>query len=649
MARVYCPDLMLTGAALAVAIVAGGYGLTTWIGVPLRGEERLFVGAIIGVLAFLATSLAVFLTAGMGWPTVLIGVAVPALAGAAGAARQRAALAAELAVMWRRIRRPTRTATSLRPLAAITIAAGVVTTRTLALAYQTTPTGVSAGSLATWSDWAAHLAYAGSFAYGDNRALELPLAAGTPLRYHFLANFFGSLFTVTGLTLPRALVLSAWIVAVAFPPLLFCFVLRISGSRLVSGLTVILFTLAGGLGAWYFFVDVRAGGWGILDSLPRTYARIGEQHIWVDNTISASLYAQRSTLLGLASGCAAGILLLVSRPRWRPRGFLAAGLVVGLTGLIHVHVLGTALALGVMAAIADRLRTWGWFLGPAALVGIPLAWAIRPPTNSMRWMVGWMAADADQPWIWFWLRNVGPLLPLFLAITVIGGAPRKIRRLTAPLWLWFIVPNLVAFHPAEWNNTKFFLFWQLAACVAIAAAIRQALRAAASRSNGVRVATGVTAVVVVATLTSAGGLDAVRAMQRSTAIPWVDAADVAAARWLRDHAEPGARLVYGAHNTSAVAALSGVPALSGYPGWTWDLGLPDWAERVEASRAILAGTPQAGALVERYGIRYVVIGPRERREMQASDTFWDEHGTLIFAAGDHRIYLVDGDVDEPDE
>ncbi|MGH9135783.1 MAG: hypothetical protein ACRD0G_01895 [Acidimicrobiales bacterium] len=635
---------MLTSAALAVVIVASGYGLTTWIGIPLRGEERLFIGVIIGVLAFVATSLVVFLTAGMAWPTVLAGVAVPSVAGAAGAARHRAVVAAELASVWQRLRRPTRAATSLRPLAALTVVAGAVTTRTLALAYQTTPTGISAGSLATWSDWSAHLAYAGSFAYGDNRDLELPLAAGTPLRYHFLANFFGSLITVTGLTLPRAMVLSAWVVAIALPPLLFCFVLRLSGSRFVSGLTVILFTLTGGIGAWYFLVDVKAEGWEILRTLPRTYARIGEQHLWVDNTISASLYAQRSTLLGLATGCAAGILLLASRPRWQPRGFLAAGLLVGLAGLIHVHLLGTALALGALGAIADRRRTWWWFLVPAATVGVPLAWAIRPPTSSMRWMVGWMATAAEQPWIWFWLRNVGLLLPLFLAIGLLGGAPRRIRRLTAPLWLWFAVPNLVAFHPAEWNNTKFFLFWQLAACIAIAAAIRQALCAAASRSTSVHVGAGLAATVTVAMLISAGGLDALRAMQRSTAIPWVDADDAAAAGWLRDHARPGARLVYGAHNTSAVAALSGVPALSGYPGWTWDLGLPDWAERVEASRAILAGASHADALIERYGIRYVVIGPRERREMNASDSYWDEHGTLVLAAGDYRVYLVGDDL-----
>ena len=498
---------MPTSAALAVVIVMSGYGVTAWFGVPLRSEERLFVGAITGVLAFSATSLVTFLLTGMGWPTILVGVAPLAIAGALGGYRERSRLAAEWRSLRRRLRRPFRRRGSLQPLAVLTVAAGAVTTRTMALAYQTTPAGISAGSLATWSDWAAHLAYSGSFAYGDNRDLELPLAAGTPLRYHFMANFFGSLFTVTGLTLPRALVLSAWIIAISFPPLLFCFAERISGSRLVAGLTTVLFTLTGGLGAWYFLTDVKADGWKIVTALPRTYARIGEQHLWVDNTISASLFAQRSTLLGLSIGLAAGIVLLAARPRWTNRGFLAAGVLVGFTGLVHVHVLGTVLALAALAALRDRRRAWLWFLVPAAVIGVPLAWAIRPQTNSMRWLVGWMAGDADQPWIWFWLRNVGLLLPLFLGITVLGGVPRRIRRLTAPLWLWFVVPNLVAFHPAEWNNTKFFLFWQLAACLAIAAGIRSLLVAAASRSMALRAG-------AIATSRARRGVDDVRRWTR---------------------------------------------------------------------------------------------------------------------------------------
>jgi hypothetical protein len=387
--------------------------------------------------------------------------------------------------------------------------------------------------------------------------------------------------------------------------------------------------------------DLQRDGWDILRALPQTYARMPDEHIWVDNTISASFYAQRSTLMGWAIGLTALIVVLASRPRWSRAGFASAGLLIGVTGIVQAHMLVTALALGALALVADRERTWWWFLVPAALVGVPLTGSIRPQTNTMRWLLGWMAADSGQSWPWFWLRNVGVLLPIFAAIALLGGVPRRLRRLTAPLWLWFIVPNLVAFHPSEWNNTKFFLFWQFGGCIVVAAWLVSILRRSAAWSRpAVTLAAQTVVVAVVLVMVSAGGLDAVRAMQRSTSIPWVDEADVEAAVWLRGNSDPDDVIVYGTHNTSAVAALGGRRAVSGYPGWTRDLGIADWVARWNDSGVVLRGEPGTDAAIARYGIDFVVIGPRERREMAASDDFWRGAGTLVFEAGEYRIYRV---------
>jgi hypothetical protein len=317
---------------------------------------------------------------------------------------------------------------------------------------------------------------------------------------------------------------------------------------------------------------------------------------------------------------------------------VVAGLLVGATGIAHAHLLFTALALGALAALLDRRREWLWFLVPAAMVGLPLVWAIRPPRSGLHWLVGWIASLNDQPWLWFWLRNVGLLLPLFAAVTAFGGVPRRLRRLSAPLWLWFVVPNIVAFHLTEWINTRFFLFWQLAACIAVAALLGGAWRLAVHRAWH-RVVLDLAVILAVFALTVSGGLDALRSVQRSTAIPWVEVGDVAAAEWLRDNADIDDSIAYGAHNTSAAATMSGVSALSGYPGWTVDQVI-DWWARVLASESILAGAPDAMDLVERDGIDFVVIGPRERSEYGASDDYWEEHGSLVFEDGDYGIYRV---------
>jgi hypothetical protein len=635
---------MVLSALVIVLVVLVGTGLTLWAGVPLRLEERVAIGAVVGSVAFSAAGFVVFELVGMGPPVVLAGVAVPAAGGAAGWHRHRGVLAGEARSLRRRLGLPARHAASARPLAAFTALATAVSTRILALAYQTTDEGISAGNLAIWGDWAAHLAYAGSFAYGDNRALELPTAAGAPFKYHLLADWFAAPFTVTGLDLTQALVWTAWLLAVALPVLAACFVLRLSGSRFTAITTVVLFTLSGGVGVWYLGQDIAELGWGTLSALPQTYARMPAEALWVDNTISASLYAQRSTLLGVVTGLAAGIVLLAARPRWARSGFVFAGILVGTTGISHVHMLVSAVALGGLALLADRRRPWWWFLVPAVVVGAPLALAINPSESALRFLPGWMAPGASQSWPWFWFRNVGLLLPVFAAISLFGGVPRRIARLTAPLWLWFVVPNLVSFHPSEWNNTKFFLFWQFAGCLAIADFARGLLTSSGpvrSARRAVRVALGGVAVLLLASLVVTGSVDTVRAMQTASAIPWVATDEVEAATWLREHAEPGEVLVYGTSNTSAVAALSGVPALSGYLGWTDDLGLADAERRARDSYVILAGTDGVEQAIETWGVDYVVIGPRERYEAQASDTFWNDRGALVFSAGEYQIYATD--------
>ena len=637
---------MLLSLLFAATIVATGHCLTYSASVRLRFEERVAIGTVTGVFAISIATFVAFELFGMGWATVVSGLVVPLMAATWVLSRHISQVRTDARSAARRLRLRAAHRSSLRPLVVVSGLAATVATRVISLSYQTTSRGVSAGSLAVWGDWSAHLAYAGSFAYGDNRSLRLPIANGQPFTYHFLADFFGAMFTVTGATLQQGLMISAWLLAIVFTPLLWSAVTRLVRSRLTALFTVLLFTLSGGVGLWYFASDVSRDGWHIISSLPRTYARIPEMHLWVDNTISASLYAQRSTLFGLCTGLAALVVLLAARVAWSWRGFAFAGVLIGFTGIAHAQTLLTAVALGVLAALFDRRKTWLWFLLPAIAIGGPLALSITPATNHVRWLVGWMAPQSNEAWPWFWFRNVGLLLPLFLGVALFGGVPKRLRRFTAPLWLWFIAANLIAFHPSEWNNTKYFLFWQLGGCLVIATWLSSAFSGrhhigGEGGPPGVglrRFGLQFTAVICVVLMVSAGALDTLRSMERSTAIAWVDHDDIAAAMWLRDHSATDAVIVYGYDNTSAVAGLSGRSAVSGYPGWTYDLGISDWFVRQTASQHILAGTPEAAADVARLGVDYVVIGPKERMYDSASDVYWTAHGTAVFSAGAYTIY-----------
>ena len=336
------------------------------------------------------------------------------------------------------------------------------------------------------------------------------------------------------------------------------------------------------------------------------------------------------------------IVLLASRPQWSRRGFLGAGVIIGVLGIAHAHPMLTGLALGVLAL-------------PPTAVAPGCGSSSRPPSSGCRWRGPSTrrptrsvaprldGADSDQPWPWFWLRNVGLFLPLFAGLAVLGGAPHRLRRLTTPLWLWFIVPNLIAFHPSEWNNTKYFLFWQCAGCLLIASWLSRAFSARDGRVGDPSTDTRCGSSPWRASCRSSRRRSGHRAGDAAVDRHPVGRARrcgrcLLATRELPPRRRPGVR---GEQHLSRRRAQRSpcrqrIPRLDVRPrparlGDQVDRlgGDPEWWTRCRAS-------------IDRYGVDYVVMGPIERSEFNGSDDYWMANGSLVFEQGDYRIYRVTG-------
>jgi len=196
------------------------------------------------------------------------------------------------------------------------------------------------------------------------------------------------------------------------------------------------------------------------------------------------------------------------------------------------------------------------------------------------------------------------------------------------------VPNLVAFHPWEWNNTKYFAFWLLVGSFLVAAVLVRLARTGAPGA--------VAAALLAVVLTGTGVADLYRATDRSvTLIPWATADGLATAGWARRSLPADAVIATAPTNVNPVTALSGRRAVSGFPGWTFDIGVPDWSQRVDDTRAILLGGPAALDAIERRGVDYVVVGPLERApEVGVDEAWWAANGRFVFRSGDWVVYAV---------
>jgi hypothetical protein len=623
--------------AYLLGCVVAGYGITYWCGVSLRTEERLVFGMVLGPMAATLGTFGLGAAIGLGRPAILAGLGVALALGVLGVGFRRPLLVAELGDLKSRWLGPLRSPGHPWPLVILILACWPYTIRVLRQAYVRTPKGLFAGHLSSWADWSAHLSYAGAFAYGRELPTDLPIAAGHKFGYHFMVDLFAANLTRLGISLPSGLVVSSLVLALAFPLVMYVVALRLVGGRLAAFLSVLIFLLGGGLGFVYFFVDLDTSGLRVLHHLPRDYSALWNENYWMGNPVLSYLYPQRPTLFGFSLVLIAAAILWSARGSSRLAPFLFAGVIVGLTPLFHSLAFLTAFAMAVCWALLDRRRAWLAFLAPALLLSIPAIVWLAPAHSFVRVQLGWMASTGrhHDNVVWFWLKNTGVFIPLLLVAQFRRGTVAPgFAKFFAPLWLWFLVPNVLVFHPWEWDNTHYFAFWLLFGSMMVGALVARMFR---SGPDAI-----VLGALCLAVLTFSGLLAIARAGDFQTSNAQLTTTDgIHAADWARTHTPSDAVFVVAPVNTQPVMSLGAREVVVGYPGWVWDLGLPDWSRRTQDVGRILRGEASASALVRRYRVRYVVIGPLERdAPLLANQQYWDDRARLAYRNAEYRIYEV---------
>jgi hypothetical protein len=642
-------------AAFLAACVVAGYGLTYLTGVGLVVEERIAFGAVLGAMAVASISFLLSLAArDVTAPTVLAALALALLVAAGSIVRHRAQVRAELAEARGRWLASPRAPGHPWPLAAVVLVCGAWTVHFLHQAYVYTPDGLYAGYVNIWGDWAAHLTFAGSFAYGHNFPPEYPVDPGHHLGYPFMIDFLAANLVPLGSRLTSSLVMTSGLLGLAFPAVLYLAAQRFVAGRAAAAIAVFVFLLSGGLGFVYLLGDLQHLGLGALAHLPREYTLNRDLNFQWLNPVLAYLVPQRSTLFGFSLALIALVILWVAardKSPWQP--FLFAGIVTGVMPIFHVHAYGTVVALSIFWALLSRRIQWLGFFIPALVIGVPILVWMWPPANTSVcgdspslhgycFEVGWLSYldwQHDLPiwfgrdWIWFWIKNTSVFIPLLIAAQILRSwIPTVYPKWFAPIWLWFLVPNVIVLQPWDWDNTKFFVFWALLGSILVGALLARMFQ----RGPG----SAIVASGLLVLLGLSGALDLARASDYSvSAVQFTDAGGLKVAGWVRTNTSPTALFVVADEHNSPIPTLAGRRVLIGYPGWLWTYGLPDYIQKGADETRILKGDPAALDLVRRYGVDYVMIGPQEVPR-GASRAYWDQHGTLVYDDGEYAVYRV---------
>ena len=656
---------------LALA-VAAGFMLTFVSAMPWQLEGRVAAGVVLGLSAAAMLTWLLAIPLGMSGATVAGGAGLLVLVVAACAWRTdwRPVARAEWFALVQRWR--SRAALPLALLLGLSLLF-FVPFYTHALELKSD--GLYAGYVNIWGDWCTHLAIAGYLS--EARHLlppDNPFFSGVKLTYPFLPDFLSGMLLHLGLGLEASLPLASAIMSVALVVVFYSTAQRLAGDRWAGASAVLIFFLGGGLGFLNLMQGVHSApgiggaisgftsalihpahpcgnGQGLCEfTLDRS---VGFQ--WL-NPVLAWLVPQRATLFGFGLGLIVVSLAWYARSLHSRRDYLIGGVLLGLMPLLHassyfdlaLFFAGLA-ALDIAWAAARDIRgalsplvDWAFFLVPAAVIGAPQVLLILPPAayshSFLRIQFGWMSVTTDYHLnvALFWLLNTALLAPLALMAYLLnrGGKPGVLRFLV-PGWLLFILPNLVILQPWDWDNTKWFAWWAVFAAVLAAVVISQLARRGPALTA--------LALVLVVVCTASGALDLVRASQRD--IPGVSyrlltTDELRVAEWARTSTPESSIFLTGWQNNHPILTMSRREVVMGYPGWIWTWGLNDDHRQADI-RAMYGGSPATDALLQKYHVRYVVIGPEELDQQNgpgANLPYWQAHHRVVFQSQDYQVF-----------
>lgn len=532
---------------------------------------------------------------------------------------------------------------------------------TRAMALLVVPTvGAWLASFALWRDEAGRIVTGLQSGWGDllfhlrvvtylqfqGGPTDSVLLAGESVGYAYAADGLSSLVAWLGVPL---------VAAVSWPTITLVFICltlmgwiswRVSGYWVSGVVMPLLWVGFGGLSGWYIVPEVlrEPSWWDALRHLPHGVTAWHDAQMVVLNPFVMMLH-QRGYLLGfplLVLTLWAGWVTLERRATWAL--LILTALTIGLA-FVHPFTWLTWLLLwpgwvaGFVIVRRSLLRPlelwWGSLaLVVSAVVGAAIIVQLQPNAGGQlgTWALGWLA-EPLLSWPWFWIKNIGLYVGLWpVAIWWLWRRYPLMAALLLGATLPFIAANSWQFAPWLWDNTKVFAPVWVVLCLGVSVMLGQWWKWGRWWHRG-----GVAMVLLC--LTSSGGLEVLRLVTH-----WQDPAvistraDEALGIAVRAVTTSADRVLFLPEPNQPVFLFSGRPALTAYEGWLWSQGWRGrYEDRLVAVRTIYQGGDEAVALLDRYRISYVVIGPTETAR-QVNEAWFAAQYPVALTLGQTRLY-----------
>jgi len=537
--------------------------------------------------------------------------------------------------------------------------------------------GIFTGGSQDLGDLPFHLGIIFGFADGANFPPQNPSFAEAKFAYPFVADLTTAAFVKIGIDVRESMFVQnvAW--AFSLLVILEHFVYKLAKDHIAAKLAPALLFFSGGLGFLWFLSDFGAQSTGFLTflaNIPKDYT-IGPDFRW-GNSLVTLFITQRSLLLGMP------LTLIVLGCLWKtfiaglsaeedanpqpsifgfPLSIFVVGLIAGLLPLIHLHSLVVLFIVTVFlfAMRPAKWRDWVAFAAGVCIIAVPeLLWSITGSASHasefFEFHFGWDAGETNI--VWFWIKNTGLFIPLLIfgiytlfltpnvherekkqkkkrsshAETIVLPVDRSSLLLFyIPFAFLFVLANIAKLAPWEWDNIKVLIYWFVGSLPFVGLALAWMWRYSAALK--------IAAAACFLILVFSGALDVLRTVSGAVSYKVFDADAVTIANRIKGTTKPDA-LFLNAPTYNTAVVLSGRRSLMRYPGHLSSHGI-DYKQRESDVAQMYRGGPAAAALLEKYGIDYVLISPIERSSLSPNEAFFATF-PLAAESGQYKIYKV---------
>ena len=499
---------------------------------------------------------------------------------------------------------------------------------------------------ATYGDMPMHLGIITSIAEQGTFPPFYSILPSERMSYPFFCDSVSSSLYLLGLPLRLAYILPMLLAFAQVYAGFWFLAAEICRGRRTPVFAFLLFFLNGGLGMIYFFRDVSFHE--LFTGFYKTPTNLTEHGMrWV-NVIADMMLPQRATLFGWA--CLIPALFLLYRAVFKGdrRAFLPAGIIGGLLPMIHTH---SFFALGIIAAcwlvysaVRDGLSrhwflSWALFGCTALILAVPqlVIWTFRSVGGNdsfLRFHFDWVN-EGSENWLWFWLKNVGPLFLVAPVVFLFGD--RDTRALLAGPFLLFFLCEIVVFQPNVYDNNKLLYVAYMFVCIVCADTVLTWVR----NPGGPGLRKAFLALLCVVCL-NAGVFTLIR--EALSGVPdygyeLFNADETAAAEFVLENTAPDALFLTDDNHDNAIAALTGRNILCGSPSYLFYHGL-DYEPYKKLAKDMLTDVNVFRTQLAGSGIDYVYVSQYERSMPGLIQAYLDAHYPLVFSSGDISIYDV---------